>query len=90
MGCVAVTSGHGTLPRAGRRRLVFAEDLARMRMLVDELMAMRVRLTADGNEQYGAWRDGSHDDLALAMALACWRAKGDERRVGECGDGRVV
>ena len=73
-----------------QRRLVFAEDLARMRMLVDELMAMRVRMTAEGNEQYGAWREGSHDDLALAMALACWRAKGDERRVGECGDGRVV
>ncbi len=40
--------------------------------------------------QYGAWRAGSHDDLALAMALACWRAKGDERVVGDVGDGRLV
>ena len=37
-------------------------------------MAMQVRVTARGNEQYGAWGEGSHDDRAIAVALACWRA----------------
>lgn len=54
-------------------RLVFAEELPRMRALVEELMAMEVRVTQRGNEQFGAWREGSHDDLAVAVALACWR-----------------
>jgi hypothetical protein len=35
---------------------------------------MRVRTTASGHEQYGAWREGQHDDLVLAIALACWWA----------------
>jgi hypothetical protein len=33
---------------------------------------MRVKITPSGNEQYGAWREGEHDDLVLAVALACW------------------
>ena len=38
---------------------------------------MRMSLTAAGNPQYGAWpRERAHDDLVLAVALACWAAKG--------------
>jgi hypothetical protein len=25
-----------------------------------------------GHDQHGAWREGTHDDLVLAVALACW------------------
>ncbi len=71
-------------------RLTLAAEMPGVQMLLEELMAMRMRLTSGGNAQYGAWRAGSHDDLALAMALACWRAKGDERVVGEVADGRLV
>ena len=35
-------------------------------------MAMEVKVSAAGNEQFGAWREGQHDDLVLAVALACW------------------
>ena len=28
-----------------------------------------------GNEQYGVWREGKHDDLVFAVALACWASK---------------
>jgi len=42
--------------------------------LVRELGGMRVKITLDGNDKYGAWREGEHDDLVLAAALACWRA----------------
>jgi hypothetical protein len=33
---------------------------------------MRVRVTASGREEYGARRAGEHDDLVVAVALACW------------------
>ena len=41
---------------------------------------MRVRVTSSGNEQYGAWREGEHDDLVFAVALACWGAGKRYRR----------
>ena len=44
-------------------------------VLVEEMTTMRVRETAAGNEQYGAWREGEHDDLVFAVALAHWGAK---------------
>jgi hypothetical protein len=42
--------------------------------LVAEMAAMRVKVGCDGREQYGAWREGTHDDLVFAVALACWAA----------------
>ena len=33
---------------------------------------MRVRVRASGREEYGARRAGEHDDLVVAVALACW------------------
>ncbi|MFN7996935.1 MAG: hypothetical protein U0Q18_25195 [Bryobacteraceae bacterium] len=43
--------------------------------LTSELAEMRVRMTGAGNEQFGVWREGAHDDLVLAVALACWGAR---------------
>jgi hypothetical protein len=43
--------------------------------LVAEMAAMRVKLSNGGREQFGAWREGTHDDLVLAVALACWAAR---------------
>ena len=40
-----------------------------------EMAEMPVKVTLTGHEQYGAWREGQHDDLVLAVALACWGAK---------------
>ena len=51
------------------RTLVYAEALKK------EMMDMRVKATPAGNEQFGAWREGEHDDLVFAVALACWGAK---------------
>lgn len=41
-------------------------------MLVAELEAFRVKVTASANETFGAWRERDHDDLVLATALAAW------------------
>jgi hypothetical protein len=40
-----------------------------------ELASMEVRVTSGGREQYGAWRQGTHDDLVFAVALAWWGAR---------------
>jgi hypothetical protein len=50
-------------------------------ILVEEMAAMRVRPTAGGHEQFGAWREGAHDDLVFAVALAHWGAQKVYRRV---------
>ena len=43
--------------------------------LVKEMQEMRVKVTSSGHEQFEAWREGTHDDLVFAVALACWAAK---------------
>jgi len=50
---------------------------------IKELTEMRVKVSGGRREQFGAWREGTHDDLVLAAALACWRAKWG--LVGEMG-----
>lgn len=54
------------------RRLQIARSLPDAATLVRELQQFQVKLTAAANETFGVWRDGQHDDLVLAVALACW------------------
>ena len=42
--------------------------------LLEEMAEMQVKQTGRG-EQFGAWREGQHDDLVLAVALAYWGAR---------------
>ena len=35
----------------------------------------QVKITLAGHEQYAVWREGTHDDLVFAVALACWNAQ---------------
>jgi hypothetical protein len=58
-----------------RRELQIAEGMKFGPVLAREMAEMRVKITPSGNEQYGAWREGEHDDLVLAVALACWGAR---------------
>ena len=52
--------------------LRIAADLKDAPTLLAELMAMQVKVSAAGNEQLAAWREGTHDDLVFALALAIW------------------
>jgi hypothetical protein len=45
-------------------------DTEETRQLVDELLAFEIRIPEDGNERYGAFRVGKHDDLVVALGLA--------------------
>lgn len=52
-----------------------AAGLREAETFVAELTNMRVKVSASGHEGFAVWREGTHDDLVLAVALACWRAK---------------
>jgi hypothetical protein len=53
-------------------RLKIASALLEAELLVKELLAFQVKITASAHDTYGAWREGAHDDLVLALALATW------------------
>ena len=55
------------------QRLKVAEGLPDAAVLVEELLNFRVKIDPlTAHDSYGAWREKEHDDLVLAVALACW------------------
>jgi hypothetical protein len=56
-------------------RLKIASGLSEAATLVRELENFQVKITDAANDTYGAWREGAHDDLVLAVALALWVGK---------------
>ena len=55
------------------QRLHFAKELPSVPLLVQELLAFRVKIDPlTAHDSYGSWREGSHDDLVLAVAVAAW------------------
>jgi hypothetical protein len=57
------------------QRIKIASSLAEADTLKRELQNFQVKVTTAANEQFGAWREGTHDDLVLAVALAVWSAE---------------
>jgi hypothetical protein len=53
-------------------RLKIAEALPDTAVLTRELLNFQVKISDQAHDSYGAWREGTHDDLVLAVALACW------------------
>ncbi len=64
----------GSVPLRSRLEWI-ASRLKGVEALVKEMAEMQVKVTASRREQYGAWREGQHDDMILAVALACWAVK---------------
>ncbi len=62
-------------------RLKIARGLQHAATLTKELSTFRVKITKAANETFEAWRDGDHDDLVLAVAMAVW--VGENRCVGQ-------
>ena len=54
------------------RRLQVAPALPESAMLVRELAAFQLKVSAASKEELDAWREGAHDDLVLAVAVAAW------------------
>ena len=61
--------------RLERGELRIARDLRGARMLLRELMDVQARAKSNGGMRVGADGSGEHDDLVIALALACWKAK---------------
>jgi len=58
------------------QRLKMAARLELAPLLITELVNFKVKInTATGNDTYEAWRESVHDDLVLAVAIACWYAE---------------
>jgi len=56
-------------------KLKVASALPETRTLVRELQDFQVKITEAANDTYGAWREGTHDDLVLAVALGLYVGK---------------
>jgi hypothetical protein len=53
-------------------RLTMPKDLPHAQVFIQELLNFRVKITLAANETFTSWREGIHDDLVLAAALATW------------------
>jgi hypothetical protein len=51
-------------------RLRIAADLPKAKAMIQGLQNFQVKITAAANDVYGAWREGTHDDLVLAVTPA--------------------
>jgi hypothetical protein len=56
------------------RTLKIAPSLPEAKTLLHELTQFQAKITDAANVVTGAWREGQHDDLVLALALALWHA----------------
>jgi len=66
------------------RRLRFPEasKVPEVATLVSELGTFQTKISlATAHDSYGAWREGTHDDLVLSLALALWYAERCQYRV---------
>lgn len=62
-------------------RLKIAEELQLASTLTRELLNFQVRIDPrTAHDSYGAWREGTHDDLVLAVALAVWYGESRKAR----------
>jgi len=75
---VALISCTNVLLQNGR--IVWNKEMRYVQTLVKELQNYRVKITASANESFNA-REGAHDDLVLALALACWWGERGTRRL---------
>ena len=58
----------------GKKQLKIGEGIPFADVLITELHNFRVKVNIAGRDSYEAWREGVHDDLVLAVSLACWYA----------------
>jgi hypothetical protein len=61
------------------RRLKIGERAREREALVDELLSFRAGVTTKGRDTFGA-AGTAHDDLVIALSLACWYGRQTERR----------
>lgn len=53
-------------------RLKVADGLDLASVFIKELLEFKVKISISGHDSYEALREGTHDDLVLAVAMAAW------------------
>ena len=64
-----------------QEKLKIAEGLPEANTLVQELLNFKVKIKDNARESFEAWREGIHDDLVLAVALACWWGEKMDKKI---------
>jgi hypothetical protein len=64
------------------RQLQIAPALAEAELLIRELQSFRARPCTRESSDWIDWREGAHDDLVLATAIAAWEGERHERVMG--------
>jgi hypothetical protein len=72
----------GLLVLLEQKKLRIPRGLAETGTLVRELTSIEVRRRTGGGSTMGAEGAGKHDDLVMALALACWRGRKTEAPFG--------
>ena len=54
------------------KRLSIARELPLADTLVREMLSFQTKITTSAKETFGAWREGQHDDLVLALGIGLW------------------
>jgi hypothetical protein len=57
------------------RRIKVAPSLSEAKTLTQELMSFRVKASLSATDTLESWREGPHDDLVLAVAIATWQSE---------------
>jgi len=63
------------------RRLEIPSSIPEAKSLEKELLSFKARISTTAHESFEAdWREGNHDDLVLALAIAVWLAERPVRK----------
>lgn len=54
------------------RRIQVAESLPDSKVLLQEMQNFQYKINKNAQDLYGAWREGTHDDLLFAVGLCVW------------------
>jgi hypothetical protein len=68
------------------QRLKIASALPEAEILTRELANFQMKITLAGHDTYGAWREGTHDDLLLAVSCALWWGERRAQAFAPVGD----
>jgi len=55
-------------------QLKMPPTLQHIKLITNELLNLKVKVTSAKNDTYEAWREGDHDDLVFSLAMAAWYA----------------
>ena len=65
--------------------LIHLPKTAEAQALIDELLTYEIRVSDAGHASFGAFKTGSHDDLATALGLAVWERPKKRKQVRAWG-----